>query len=122
MEEAKQEKKNEFEGMPRQVIKSWLGRIDDETYEVTTKSGIFILEDVEYDVTTRAKKRGKAAGTEDKTILSTYITHKDGVKTTVGELEIGKFKTKAILRLMFALNLISGSGEYDDFRKVSDKN
>jgi hypothetical protein len=93
-------------------LKPWLFELADGSYEVHTKDGIFGMEDVEYDKIDRARKRGEKSGTENKCVLSELIISVNSEKKKLGELEIGKFKSSSVMRMIYVMNEIMGISDF----------
>lgn len=93
-------------------IKPWLFELNSGAYEVHTKDGIFVLEDVAYDKVDRARKRGEKAGIEQKCILSELIISVDGEKKKVGELDIGAYKSSSVMKMIYVMNNIMGVKDF----------
>jgi hypothetical protein len=92
---------------------------DEEIYEVTTKDGIFLMKEVEYNKIRSAIKRGQPSDKEELCILSELIFKKDGEEKSIGELELGSYKGSTIVRLSKAMNMLV---DVSDFQKVSSLN
>lgn len=91
--------------------KKGIKRLDEDSIEVTTKDGIFILEDIKYDKLSKARKRDTGDGAS---MICTYVTKKDGVAVQLGELDIKEYRGSTGVKLAFAANLLQdpdGLGE-----------
>jgi hypothetical protein len=96
----------------------WLKKIDDDTYEVTTKDGVFVMSDVPYERTEHAMAKSEKTGMYAACVLAEAIKSKNGKEERIGELEIQKYKTSTVMRLQHVINEVLGVA---DFQKPSNK-
>lgn len=84
--------------------------LEDGNLEITTKDGVFVLEDPISDDLNRAVKRNK--GSEVYGILSTMIIKKNGEDAKIGELTLKKFKASTITKLQAGADMLLGGEDF----------
>jgi hypothetical protein len=90
----------------------WYKELENGSYEVNTKDGVFVLNDVEYDRIQKARKRGESTDNIEVCVLSEMIISKDGEKGKIGEMEIKKYKSSSVMRLLFIMNEVMGVQDF----------
>ena len=78
--------------------------IDEDTFEIKTKDGVYTIEDVPYNKTKRARKRGEKSGSEDICLIAEFVVKVDGELKRMPEMKIGELKTSTITKIMYGIN------------------
>lgn len=96
----------------KKEIKEWLFELENETFEVHTKDGIFIMDDIQHKKLVSARKRGEKSNTIQECILAEMIISKDGDTTRIGELGLLELKSSSVMRLMYVMNTVFGVEDF----------
>ena len=87
-------------------IPKYIEELDNENVKVTTKDGVFELQDVAFEEIERMHKRCK--GEESKGMIALSIVSVGGETKKVSEMDVGKFKTSTVLKINQAIEVLYG--------------
>jgi uncharacterized protein (DUF1786 family) len=79
--------------------------LENGNLEITTKNGVFEIEDVEYEKIESALKRSNG---DVKSVIATVVVKKDGKACKLGELEVRTFKASTVIHFMRAIEKMFG--------------
>jgi len=92
----------------------WIKDNGNDTWDVTTRIGVFTIQDLEYGKMRKAMKRNPDGF--NITMLSDSIIALNGEKKTFTEADFDKISGRVMTKLMAAQNIIF---EVDDFLPIS---
>jgi len=104
--------------MTNKKLPSYIELLSNENVMVETKNGKFELEDAEYDKIHNVKKRCK--GQEIHGTIAISVVAKDGEPVTLGERDVGKFKSSSIARLLQGLEILYDVEDIEELFQIGE--